>query len=700
MSIAKVWSVVTLISLISFSMAAAAGQNGSHNAQQNPTQSKTATSSQDSDVHGFDTANLDRSCKPCDDFNKFANGEWIARNPIPAAYPRWSNFNRIEEQNQEKLRGLLEEAAKNSKAAKGSNEQKIGDFYSSGMATEKIEAEGVKPLAAEFDRIQKVSDTRSLQSEIARLQSLGIRAPFGFGAVQDFKSSTQVIAQASQAGIGLPDRDYYLKDDAKSKHIRDEYTKHVQNMFELLGDDSASATAAARAVMNLETKLAQASMTRVQRRDPDAIYHKMDLAQLKQMTPSFSWEAYFKDLNHPEIATVNIDNPDFFRTVNTALTEVPLADWKAYMRWHLIRAAAPFLSSKFEQQDFTLNKLLTGTQEMPPRWKRVVATTDASLGEAVGQIYVKRYFTPEAKARALEMVNNLIAALKNDLTTLSWMSEPTRKRATAKLEAFARKIGYTDKWRDYSALQIDRGSYVTNFFRANQFGFNRSLQKIGKPVERTEWGMTPPTVNAYYNPSMNEIVFPAGILQPPFFDPKADDAINYGGMGAVIGHEMTHGFDDQGAKFDARGNLENWWTPEDLKNFQEKTACIVNQFNNYEVEPGLKLNGKLVAGESIADLGGLTVAYAAFQKSLEGKARPKDIDGFTPEQRFFLGWAQIWANNVRPEFARLLATIDPHPLAKFRVNGPLSNMQEFAKAFGCKAGDPMVRPESERCQIW
>jgi putative endopeptidase len=669
-------------------------------AGQNLSDTNRAAAHQESPVHGFDPANLDTSCKPCEDFNKFANGGWIARNPIPAAYPRWGNFNKLDEQNQEKLREILEDAAKSAKAAKGSNAQKIGDFYASGMDTNKIEAEGIKPLAAELARIDKINDLPALQAAIARLQSLGVRAPFVFGARQDFKNSTQIIAQASEAGLGLPDRDYYVKDDAKSKQVRDAYAAHVQSMFALLGDDAERAAAAAKVVMTIETRLAQRSMTRVQRRQPEAVYHKMEMAQLKEVMPNFSWPAYFKSINHTEITTVNIDNPEFFKEVNKALTEISPADWKTYLRWHLINVAAPYLSSKFEQEDFNFNKVLTGTPEMLPRWKRVVRATDRSLGEALGEIYVQKTFTPEAKARALAMVGNLIAALKNDLTTLAWMSQTTRQRATAKLEAFAKKIGYPDRWRDYSALAIDRGAYVLNVLRANQFAFNYDLGRIGKPVDRTVWGMSPPTVNAYYNPSMNEIVFPAGIMQPPFFDPQADDAINYGGMGAVIGHEMTHGFDDQGAKFDPQGNLENWWTAEDLKNFQERTACIVKQFDSYEVEPGLHENGKLVAGESIADLGGLTLAYAAFKKSFEGHPHPKAIDGFTPEQRFFLGWAQIWASNVRPEYARLLTQIDPHPLGRFRVNGPLSNMPEFAQAFGCKAGEAMVRPPGDRCQIW
>lgn len=649
---------------------------------------------------GFDITNLDKSCEPCKDFNKFANGGWATRNPIPASYPSWASFNVLIESNQEKLRGILEAAAKNTGARKGSIEQRIGDFYASAMDTAQIEKDGLKALAPEFDRIEKINDSSSLQKVIAHLQTLGVNAPFSFSSVQDFKNSSQVIGQATQGGLGLPDRDYYLKDDAKSKQIRDEYVKHLQRTFQLLGSDSAKAEAESKTVVELETKLAGVSLARAQRRDPNATYHKMDLAQLNQLTPSFSWSGFFKNVNHPGITAVTVDNPGFYKLVNSLLTDMPLSGWKTYLRAHFISLTAQYLSSKFDEENFTFNKVFTGAKEMLPRWKRAVTATDAAVGEDLGQVYVKQYFTPDAKARALAMINNLIAALRSDLGTLSWMGEATRKRAIGKLEAFTKKIGYPDKWTNYSSLKIDRGPYVLNVLRSNQFAFHLALDRIGKPVDLTQWGITPPTVNAYYNPLANEIVFPAGILQPPFFFPDADDAINYGGMGAVIGHEMTHGFDDQGAKFDAKGNLEDWWSPEDLKNFQQKTECIVKQFSSYEVEPGLHLNGKLVAGESIADFGGLTIAFAAFKKSLEGKPRPKEIDGFTAEQRFFLGWAHIWAGNVRPEYARLLVTLDPHPAARFRVNGPLSNMPEFAGAYGCKSGDPMVRSEGERCQIW
>src|SRR5437763_3756836 len=567
------------------------------------------------------------------------------------------------------------------------------------MDEQKIEAEGIKPLEPELERINQVSDLLSLEDEIARFHAHRVPAIFGFGANQDVKDSSQIIAQLVQGGLGLPDRDYYTNDDAKSKATREEYVTHVNRTFLLMGDSPGRAASEANTVMEIETKLAQNSLTRVQRRNPEANYHPMIKSQLLEMTPHFDWGRYFRTINLPEIAKINVGQPEFFKAADKLLTDIAVEDWKTYLRWHLVNAASSTLSSKFVDESFSFNgKYLQGTTEILPRWKRCVASTDRALGEALGQLYVDKTFTPQAKARAQEMVKNLIEALRSDLTTLSWMSDETRKRAIGKLDAFVRKIGFPDKWRSYEALQISKGAYYNNAVSAGEFEFKRNLGKVGKPVDRTEWGMTPPTVNAYYNPSMNEIVFPAGILQPPFYDPKADDAFNYGGIGAVIGHEMTHGFDDSGAKYDANGNLVMWWTTEDFKKFTDRTNCVVKQFDSFEVEPGLHQKGQLVVGESVADLGGLTVAYAAYQKSLQGKPRPKDINGITPEQRFFLGWAQVWAQNIRPEAARLRTQTDPHPLAKFRVNGPLSNMPAFAQAFGCKPGDAMVR--AERCQIW
>ena len=652
----------------------------------------------DSSYWGFDTANLDKSCKPCDDFYQFAMGGWMKANPIPPAYSTWGSFSQLVDKNQQNLRQILE-AAEKQQAVAGSNEQKIGDFYASCMDTAAIEAAGTKPIDAELATIAAMKNAAELQAETARLQKEGVGVLFGFRATQDAKDSSQVVGAAWQGGLGLPEREYYLKQDDKSKQLRDNYVKHVARMFELLGDSADTATTEAGTILRIETSLANASMKNTDLRDPEKTYHRMKLADVQALTPAFSWQTYFKLLGHPELKEINVGQPDFFKALDSQLTATPLADWKTYFRWHLLNSAAPELPDKFVAEEFEFRgKTLTGAKEIQPRWKRCTQATDRALGEALGQVYVQKYFPPEAKAHALVMVHNLISALRNDLQTLPWMSPETRAQATAKLEAFAVKIGYTDKWRDYSALKIDRASYLANQRRAASFEFERRLAKIGKPVDRTEWGMTPPTVNAYNNSSMNEIVFPAGILQPPFYDPKADDAVNYGGMGAVIGHEITHGFDDHGSQFDGRGDLKNWWTDDDQKNFKDRAACVQTQFDNYVVDGDLHENGKLVLGESIADLGGLAISYAAYEKSLEGKPRPPEKDGFTSEQRFFLGWAQVWGANERLEYERLMANTNPHPLPRFRGNGPLSNMAEFAKAFGCKKGDAMVREQV--CKIW
>jgi putative endopeptidase len=607
----------------------------------------------------------------------------------------------LNEKNRDVLHEILEAAAKNTNARKGTNEQRVGDYYASCMDEAKIEADGLKPMQTELDLVTKISDQKSLQAEIGHLHSMGYNALFGSGSIQDFKNSTEVIAVLAQGGLSLPNRDYYFKTDDRSKLIRDEFVKHVAKMFELMGDDAAKAAAEAQAVMALETKLAEASKSPVEMRDTEKLYHRMAMTAVKDLAPTFDWVNYFSRVGLKQKADVNVTTPEFFKAMDAQLTATPIADWQTYLRWYLINRAASGLSAKFVDEDFRFKgTILSGVKENLPRWKRCVGATDGAMGEALGEVYVQKAFPPAAKARALAMVRNLEAALKSDITTLSWMGEATRKQAIVKLDAFLNKIGYPDKWRDYSALKIDRSSYQANRFRVGLFNEQRDWGKVGKPVDRMEWAMSPPTVNAYYNPQINEIVFPAGILQPPFFDADADDALNYGGMGSVIGHEMTHGFDDQGAKFGATGNLANWWSDSDLKAFQERAQCVIDQFNGFEVEKGLNQNGKLVVGESIADLGGLVVAYAAFQKSLEGKPRPANIDGFTPEQRFFLGYARGWTNNIRPEYARLLVLGDPHPLPKFRVNGPLSNMPQFAAAFQCKDGDRMVRPEKDRCVIW
>jgi putative endopeptidase len=646
---------------------------------------------------GFSLTNLDKSCKPCQDFYQFAMGGWMKNNPIPAEYPSWGTFTELRDHNLTAMRTILD-AASASNAAAGSNERKIGDYYASCMDTSAIDAAGLKPLAAELAAIDAIKNRNGVDAEIASLHKKSINVVFEFGSSPDFKDSTHNLAEADQGGLGMPDRDYYTRDDDRSKKLRTEYVQHVANIFALAGDPPDKAAAQAKSVMEFETALAKASRTNVELRDPEKNYNKMTLAEMKTLTPDWSWESYIQAVGAPSITYANIGQPDFFKEMNHQLASASVADWKTYLKWHLLHGNAQTLSENFVQENFNFyGKTLSGTKEIQPRWKRCVQSTNANLGEALGEVYVQKYFPPAAKARAKEMVNNLIAALRSDIPTLTWMGPETKKQAIAKLEAFTVKIGYPDKWRDYSKLMIDRSSYNANVQRGREFEEAFQLAKIGKPVDRLEWGMTPPTVNAYYNPTFNEIVFPAGILQPPFYDPKADDAVNYGGMGAVIGHEISHGFDDEGSRFDGQGNLRDWWTADDRKSFDEHAGCVVKQFDSYEVEPGLHQNGKLVLGESIGDLGGLAIAYAAYEKSIEGH-RPADVDGFTPEQRFFLGWAQVWGTNMRAEFARLQTNTNPHPLPQFRANGPISNMEAFAKAFGCKKGDPMVRDTA--CKIW
>lgn len=652
---------------------------------------------------GFDPANMcTTTCKACEDFYQYANGGWIAKNEIPPAFSSWGITSPLREKNIATLHQILEDAAKNTAAPKGSNEQKIGAFYASCMDEASIETAGASPLAREIAAINKMKSSRDLPATLAHLHRIGVPAIFGFGAGQDFKKSDSVIAITGQGGLSLPDRDFYLKDDEKSKSTRDAYVKHVANMFKLLGDDADKAAAEAQTVMKVETQLAQVSLDRVSRRDASKQYHKMSEANLKNVMTNFDWATYIKKVGAPKFTEINVAHPDFFKGVDQMLTSVPIDDWKTYLRWHLVHDAADALSTAFVNEDFNFyGKTLNGTKEIQPRWRRCVVATDQRLGEALGEVYVKKAFPPEAKTRMKELVNNLIVALREDIPTLNWMSEPTRQAAIGKLNAFAVKIGYPDKWRDYSSLKIKRKSFIENLLRSSKFERRRNLAKMGRPVDRTEWGMTPPTVNAYNNSLMNEIVFPAGILQPPYFDLTADDALNYGAIGAVIGHEMSHGFDDQGRKFDLHGNLTDWWTEADAKNYTDRATCVEQQFSNFRVEEiGLNQNGKLVLGESIGDLGGLKIAWLAFQKSMQGKPRPADIDGFTPEQRFFLGWAQVWGRKQTPEAMRQQILTDPHPLGRFRVNGPLSNMPQFAEAFNCNLGDAMVRPPEQRCQVW
>src|ERR1700674_280801 len=672
---------------------------------------KSAKAPAEKNAPPLDPKNMDTSIKPADDFYLYANGGWIKQNPIPPEFSRWGSFAQLAEQNNDALHAITEKAAAvapkvaakpNPEKAAEVDLQKVGDFYASGMNEKAVNDARVTPLGDEFKRIDALKDRGDVLKEIAHLHAIGLTAFFRFGSNQDAKNSTMVIAQAGQGGLALPDRDYYTKEDAASKKIRDQYVEHMTKMFTLLGEPAAQAAEHANKVMALETSLAKPARTRVELRDPQKNYNKMKQAELQALTPDWNWADYFKEIKLIEPGDINVGQPDFFKAANDVFKTVSIDDWKNYLRWHLLHGMAGNLSKDFVEEDFNFfSKTLTGAKQLKPRWKRVVAKTDEELGESLGKLYVADRFPPEAKARALEMVNNLKEALADRIKTLEWMDDATKEKALKKLAAFTVKIGYPDKWRDYSLLTIDRGSYPLNVLRGETFERHRQLTKIGKPVDRSEWGMTPPTVNAYYNPNRNEIVFPAGILQPPFFDPKADDAVNYGGMGAVIGHEMTHGFDDRGRQYDAEGNLRDWWTPESAKAYVERSKAIVAQYAAYEPLPGLHINGELTQGENIADIGGVKIAYMALQKALEKKrGTTGKIDGFTPEQRFFLGFAQIWRNNQRDEDLKLRLNTDPHSPGRFRTIGPLSNFVEFQKAFDIPDGSPMIRPADQRVNIW
>jgi len=658
----------------------------------------------DKNPRPINPGDMDQSVKPADDFFMYANGGWIKRTEIPPEYSQWGSFNELIEKNNDALHTIAEKAANTHVDPKLAPEtQKVGDYYTSGMDEKLIEAMRTKPLQDKFKSIDAMNDRNDLLKEIAHLHTIGVEALFGFGSGQDDKDSTHEIAQAGQGGLGLPDRDYYTKTDDASKKLRDQYVEHVSKMLTLLGEQAATATDQAKRILAMETSLAQASRTRVELRDPQKNYNKMPLSQLQDLTPHWNWSNYFKDIDLLAPPDINVHQPEFFKAADNVFQITPMEDWKAYLRWHLIDETAAELSNDFVNENFNFKeRILRGTQQIKPRWKRVVTSEDQAIGEALGKLYVGFYFPPEAKARALELVDNLKAALADRIKTLEWMDEPTKQAALKKLAAFTVKIGYPDKWLDYSLLRVDRGAFVLNAIRASKFEAVRDLNKIGKPVDRTEWGMTPPTVNAYYNPKMNEIVFPAGILQPPFFYAKADDAVNYGGIGAVIGHEMTHGFDDQGRQYDEIGNLRDWWTPQSAAEFKKRSQAIVNQYNEYQPLPGLHVNGELTQGENIADLGGVKLAYAALQKALDKnpQARQEKIDGFTPEQRFFLSFATIWKSKERDEEVKLRLNTDPHSPARYRVDGPLSDLPEFQKAFNVPDGSPMVRATDKRVNIW
>jgi endothelin-converting enzyme/putative endopeptidase len=641
---------------------------------------------------------MDPAVNPCVDFYQYACGNWMAKNPIPADQSRWGIFDQLVDRNRQVLRGILEKASLDD-PKRSPVEQKIGDFYGSCMDESAIDKLGAQPLEPDLKRIDAMQSKDQIADELARLHLSGVGVLFNFSSTPDAKNSEQNIAEANQGGLGLPDRDYYLKDDPKSVKLRDQYKAHVQKMLELAGEPSPKAAADAQAVLRIETDLAKGSLDRVSRRDPNKTYHKMTVQELAALTPAIDWPKYFAGLGTPAFSELNVSVPDFFKNLNAVLAGASLADLKTYLRWHLLHSEASLLAKPFLDENFHyFGQILTGATELEPRWKRCVEATDDDLGFALGQKYVEQAFPPAAKARVLGMVQEIEKMLGEDIQSLDWMTPATKQQALVKLRAVGNKIGYPDTWRDYSSVKIVRGQVVGNDERATEFEVHRLLNKIGQPVDLTEWRMTPPTVNAYYSPLENNINFPAGILQPPFFDNKMDAAVNYGAIGSVMGHELTHGFDDQGRQFDAHGNLRNWWTPEDAAEFEKRAECFIKEYSAFTPVDDVHLNGKLTLGENTADNGGVRLAFMALMKSLEGQPQPPKIEGFTAQQRFFLGYGQLWCQNVRPEAARMRAQIDPHSDGRDRVNGVVGNMPEFGAAFACHAGQPMVHAPA--CRVW
>ncbi len=653
----------------------------------------------------LDVSAMDRTVDPCVDFYTYSCGGWIKNNPIPPDQSSWGTYSKIEDENRAQLRAILEEAAK-ATGARNQVTQKIGDYYASCMDEAAIEKLGAEPLLPELERIEGLKSKQDLAEYAATTQfppSLYEGGTlFTFRSNQDFKDSTQVIAEADQGGLGLPDRDYYFKVDAKSEELRKAYVAHVAKMFELLGDKPADAAAEAATVMRIETALAQGQMTRVERRDPPKLYHKMSVDELQKLAPAFRWHTYFAKTGAQSLAsqgaTLNVVTPDYFHVMSEEIEKESLADWKTYLRWYAAHDAAASLSAAFVKETFNFyGKTLRGLEELPPRWKRCTNGVDNDLGEALGQAYVAKYFSPEAKQAALKIVQEIEAAMQSEIQSLPWMGAATKEQALTKLHTIANKIGYPDSWRDYSVLEIVRGDEIGNSERASWFEFRRWLAKIGKPVDRKEWGMTPPTVNAYYDPQKNDINFPAGILQPPLFSALSDAAPNYGDTGATMGHELTHAFDDEGSQFDAQGNLRNWWTEADRKEFEQRSKCVVDQYSGYTIIDDIKINGKLTNGEDLADLGGTLLAYLAWKEDSKDK-KLEPLDGLAPEQRFFVAYGQSWCTNERDENRRLRATVDPHSPEKYRADGVVSNMKEFRTAFHCQPGQPMVRENA--CRVW
>ena len=650
---------------------------------------------------GFSIDNIDKAADPCVDFYQYACGNWLKQTEIPADQTEWVSFVELYERNLVTERDILEKASAND-PSRSAIDQKIGDYYNSCMDEKAADAKGVSPLKPDLDRIAAAPDKPALIDAIARVHLIGPNPLFNFYSSSDLHNAEQVIAYIDQGGLSLPDRDYYIKDDAKMTEMRKHLVDYATEMFTLAGRSPQQAADSAQTVLRIETALAKASMDRTLRRDPKNRDHKMSKDQAVNLASNFYLNRYFTAAGAPAFSELNVSNPDFFKQVNGVVESESLDALKTYVSWHLLNNAAPWLSKPFVDANFKMQKHLTGQDEIQARWKRCVDSTDGALGEALGQKYVELTFGADGKQRMLKMVDALEISLNQDIHSLPWMSEDTKKQAKLKLYAIRNKIGYPDVWRDYSSLKIERGDLLGNYLRANEFESRRQIAKIGKPLDRKEWGMTPPTVNAYYSGSRNEIVFPAGILQPPFFDKKMDDAVNFGGIGAVIGHELTHGFDDQGRKFDPQGNLRDWWTEQDAKEFETRASCVADEYGNFIAVDDLKLNGKLTLGENTADNGGARIALMALREMMShdrsSEKASQKIDGYTPEQRFFLGYGRVWCEKRRPEFSRMLVSVDPHSPGHYRVNGVVQNMPEFQQAWGCKAGQPMVRANA--CRVW
>jgi endothelin-converting enzyme/putative endopeptidase len=650
----------------------------------------------------FDASILDRAVNPCDDFYRFACGGWLARNEIPPDKPRWGRFDELRERNLTLQRRILEDDAAGRIDPEDLHPQKLGDFYAACMDEAGVEAGGLGDLRVEWAKLDAVKDPATLAAQVARLHREGVTALFGFGSTQDFRDSTQVIGEVAQGGLTLPDRDYYLKDDPKTVAIRAAYDAYVKKMLELAGVPAPEAEKEAKAIQELERALAESHWTRVEMRDPERVYHRVELVGLESAAPRFPWKGYLAEVGRPGLTTINATTPRFLTALNALAEKTPPATWRTYLRWRLLASIAAdralpkaFVDARFQFQ----SRSFTGAKELEPRWKHCVKLTDRALGEALGQAYVRRHFGGEAKERTRRLVVEIEQAMGADLESLAWMDQATRSRAFEKLGKIFNKVGYPGAWRNYDAVQVTRASFLRSLLSAQAFEVRRDLAKIGKPVDRGEWEMTPPTVNAYYQPLLNEMVFPAGILQPPFYAKGLPEAFNYGGIGMVVGHELTHGFDDQGRKFDADGNLSDWWSPSVGEEFERRAECVAAQYGDYVAVDDLKLDGKLTLGENIADLGGMKLAFAAYRSASAGQALPS-VEGLAPDQQFFVGVAQVWCAKTRPEQARLFATVDPHSPPEHRVNGPLSNLPEFAAAFRCQAGSRMVRPPGRRCQVW